>query len=93
MREHWIVEAPERIREMEQIFDALQTAAADNPAALRVDALLNEQLLRLTRYYESGQWLRDYELDEAGLLPPDLKRGILSQDAVFDFLEQVSAEK
>lgn len=93
MREHWIVEAPERIREMEQIFDALQTAAADNPAALRVDALLNEQLLRLTRYYESGQWLRDYELDEAGLLPADLKRGILSQDAVFDFLEQVSAEK
>ena len=93
MREHWIVEAPERIREMEQIFDALQTTAADNPAALREDALLNEQLLRLTRYYESGQWLRDYELDEAGLLPPDLKRGILSQDAVFDFLEQVSAEK
>lgn len=38
---------------------------------------------------ESGQWLQDYELDEQGLLPQSLKRGVLAQDAVYDFLEEV----
>ena len=28
----------------------------------------------------------DYEADERGELPPDLKRGVLSQDALYDLL-------
>ena len=40
-------------------------------------------------YYDSGQWLRDYETDEAGLLPKDLKRGVLSEDAVYNFLADI----
>ena len=36
---------------------------------------------------ESGQWQKDFEADEAGLLPPDLKRGILAEDALFDLLD------
>ena len=34
-----------------------------------------------------GQWQKDFEADEAGLLPPDLKRGILAEDALFDLLD------
>ena len=30
----------------------------------------------------------DYEADERGELPPDLKRGVLSQDALYDLLEE-----
>ena len=30
---------------------------------------------------------KDYEADEEGKLPADLKRGILSEDALFDLLE------
>lgn len=30
----------------------------------------------------------DYEADEAGLLPADLKRGVLSQDGIDDLLER-----
>ena len=41
----------------------------------------------LMDYYESGLWLADYTLDEQGLLPRDLKRGVLSQDGVWDLLE------
>lgn len=67
-----------RIRRMEEMFDALQT-----------DPAQPELLQELTDYYERGQWLRDYELDEQGLLPPDLKRGVLAQDAVFDFLKKM----
>jgi hypothetical protein len=40
----------------------------------------------LAAYYESGDWRRDFEDDEAGRLPPDLKRGVLSEDAVYNAL-------
>ena len=70
-------EAVRRIRRMEKIFDAVQDNH-DHPS-----------LGELVRYYESDQWLRDYELDEQGLLPNDLKRGVLSQDGVYDLLENL----
>ena len=84
-----IQEATERIRQMESYFDMLQKAADENPDVIREDALIKAALRILTQYYENGQWLRDYELDEKGLLPKDLKRGVLAQDAVYDFLERI----
>lgn len=36
--------------------------------------------------YESGEWREDYEADERGELPPNMKRGVLSQDALYDLL-------
>lgn len=70
-----IGEAIERIRRMEAVFDAL-----------RADPSRDDLRQALKAYYEGGRWLRDYELDEQGLLPKDLKRGVLSQDGVYDFL-------
>ena len=70
-----LTETIRRIRQMEEIYDAVR-ADPGHPS-----------LGELVRYYESGQWLRDYELDEQGLLPPDLKRGVLSQDGIYDLLE------
>lgn len=77
-------QAADRIRQMEVCFDALLST---DPASIRQDDPLLECL---TRYYESGQWLRDYELDEQGFLPRELKRGVLAQDAVYDLLERIS---
>ena len=71
-------EAIDRIRRMEEIFDTL-----------RADPSRTDLRRELTAYYEGGQWLRDYELDEAGLLPPDLKRGVLSQDGVYHILDKI----
>ena len=82
-----IDEAIERIMLMERCFDALQSA---DIAAIKADDSLKEQLRLLTQYYQGGQWLHDYELDEKGLLPRDLKRGVLSQDAVFDLLDEIN---
>ena len=64
-----IQEAVDRIGRMEQHLDVLQNAVQENPDAIQHDVLLQAQLQELTQYYESGQWLRDYELDETGLLP------------------------
>ena len=80
-------ETIERIRVMEQYFDMLQEIAISDPNALREGGSSAQKLKILAQYYESGQWLRDYELDEQGLLPQNLKRGVLSQDALYAFLD------
>lgn len=78
-----------RIRQMEQYFDVLCTAAQECPETLHSNPALREMLHALIRYYESGLWLRDYELDEQGGLPTGLKRGVLSQDGVFNLLARI----
>lgn len=65
----------ERVERYEQLFE--RAAACRDPEALAL----------LEAYYSSGQWLQDYEADERGELPPDLKRGVLAQDALYDLLE------
>lgn len=44
------------------------------------EALLDFQpeIKKLDEYYSSQDWKDDYALDEEGLLPKDLKRGVLS---------------
>ena len=65
----------ERIRKYEKLFDE---------AAISRDT---GKLSLLEAYYTSGEWREDYEADERGELPRDLKRGVLSQDALYDLLE------
>lgn len=48
---------------------------------------------RLRAYMESGQWRLDFEADEAGLLPKDLKRGVLSEDGLYDLLEELDLRR
>ena len=75
-----------RVERMELIFDTLLDAFKTDPASIFNDPSLYASLQELTRYYDGGQWLHDYEIDELWKLPADLKRGVLAQDAVFDFL-------
>lgn len=84
-----IHEAVERIKLMEDAFDQLQKAEAQDAAMIFVDASLKNLLQVLQQYYEGGEWLKDYELDEKGLLPQELKRGVLTQDEVYNFLERI----
>ena len=46
----------------------------------------------LLAYYEGGVWLKDYEADEKGLLPKDLKRGVLSEDGVYNLIAELDTE-
>ena len=66
----------ERVEKYERLFDEAATSHAP------------EKLRLLDEYYTSGEWREDYEADERGELPPDLKRGVLSQDALYNLLEK-----
>ena len=80
----------QRIVEMEQCLDLLSDA---DPARIPIEPALQQALAQLKAYYEGGQWLRDYELDEQGLLPRELKRGVLAQDTLFDLLADFDSQK
>ena len=80
----------QRIVEMEQCLDLLSEA---DPARIPIEPALQQALVQLKAYYEGGQWLRDYELDEQGLLPRELKRGVLAQDTLFDLLADFDSQK
>ena len=79
-----------RIYQMEKYFDEVMEAVSSNLNSLKNDASIQEKLQKLSEYYESGLWLHDYERDERGELPADLKRGVLSQDALYNLLCEVS---
>lgn len=50
---------------------------------------VRKDLAILAEYQASKLWLEDYEADERGELPKDLKRGVLSQDGLYDLLDSV----
>ena len=75
-----------RIAQMEALLDESQAALEALQEALEGFASLQEKLRVLEAYYTGEEWMEDFEADEAGLLPRDLKRGVLSEDAVYDLL-------
>ena len=87
------VELITRVTEMEQNFDEILAAKSRKPDSFLHDPVIKEKLMKLIDYYEHGQWLRDYESDERGELPAGLKRGVLSQDAVYNLLEEFDRSK
>lgn len=52
-----------------------------------------EDISALEAYYGSKEWKQDYHSDEMGLLPPDLKRGVLSEDGIWNLLEEARTLK
>mgnify|MGYP003295759514 FL=1 len=75
---------------MESVFDFLQRMVAEKSVSVCKEDWFRIHLNNLLDYYENGLWLADYEIDEKGLLPAGLKRGILSQDGVYDFLTDIN---
>lgn len=47
-----------------------------------------DDLRALEAYYESPLWRIDFESDEAGQIPDQIKRGVLSEDAIYDVLTE-----
>ena len=74
----------ERIKWMEQRFNNALAAIKDESAASL--KAIKEDVAELSKYYGSELWKLDYAADEAGKLPPDLKRGVLSEDGIWNLL-------
>lgn len=79
-------ERMERIRRMEQLFDFVWEAIKERPLPLDKYEELKKAIASLSEYYDSEDWRQDYAADEAGLLPKDLKRGVLSEDGIWNLL-------
>lgn len=79
-----------RISEMEEIFD--EVAAAQDSLERAVDNYksLQDKVRRLEDYYSGDQWKEDFAMDERGEIPADIKRGVLSEDGIYDLLERNS---
>ena len=78
----------DRIKRMEAYLDEAERTLDAYEKAAEEYRSVQKKLCMLEKYYTSRQWQQDYEADEAGKLPADLKRGVLSQDAIGDLLDR-----
>ncbi len=76
----------ERIRQMEQLLDKVSATVAELSEALDKYEEVQEAIATLNAYYGSDEWKQDFADDEKGLLPSDLKRGVLSEDGLWNAL-------
>ena len=73
-----------RIKKYESYLNEAQQLLCAGENSDRLKYLISE----LEAYYESIKWRKDFESDEAGLLPKNLKRGVLSEDGINDLLDE-----
>ena len=75
-----------RIRLMERHLNRATAAVKRLEAALDKWEDTQEAIAALEEYYGSDLWKQDLADDEAGRLPADLKRGVLSEDGIWNLL-------
>ena len=79
--------AVKRIQEMEEILDHANKVINELKSKISELESIQPDIQKLEKYYTGKDWKADFKLDEEGKLPPDLIRGVLSEDAVYDLLE------
>ncbi len=77
-----------RVTEYEHILDRAQQTAAQLESALRAYEEIQDEVKALETYYAGPEWKEDFAADEQGMFPDTLKRGVLSEDAVYNLLER-----
>ncbi len=78
----------ERIAEMEGKLNAANAALTAYADALKGYRAAQDAIEALSEYYGSDDWRADFEADERGELPKDLRRGVLSEDGIYDALTE-----
>ena len=76
----------ERITQMEGRLDRASEALKHLEAALDEYIEAQADLRELAAYLGSDDWCRDFDDDERGLLPQQLKRGVLAEDGIWNVL-------
>ncbi len=70
-----------RIAAMERLMEEVEAVRAAGGNWVDLPALET-----LATYYESPDWMEDYDADGRGEVPRDMKRGVLSQDGLWELL-------
>ncbi|MBR0113055.1 MAG: DUF4298 domain-containing protein [Clostridia bacterium] len=78
-----------RVERYEKIFDEVSAAAKQLSASLEEFEKLLPGAQKLDAYYTGSEWKKDFASDEEGLFPPGMKRGVLSEDGVYNLLEEI----
>lgn len=73
---------------MEQRLNRALETVREMTSALEHYESVQEDIQVLDTYLGSDDWKADLAADEAGLLPVDLKRGVLSEDGIWNLLEE-----
>ncbi len=64
------------------------TVHAQMRKALDDFSLIQEDVNELACYYSGQDWRYDFEKDEQGLIPKEIRRGILSEDGIYSMLDE-----
>ena len=79
---------PQHIYAMENILDKATYMMDTLEKKIAEYEEFQSAINKLEAYYTSQQWKDDYAMDEAGKIPEKLKRGVLSQDGIWNMLER-----
>ncbi|MBR0159337.1 MAG: DUF4298 domain-containing protein [Clostridia bacterium] len=78
-------DAVKRVKKMEAAMNRVARAGARLERALE-EFRAREKDIDALKTYLAGDWRQDFEADERGEFPKDLRRGVLSEDALYDTL-------
>ena len=76
-----------RVKFYEEKLDACNAVLAQLNEAVMAYAKIQPVVREIEHYYTSPAWKEDFDRDERGEFPPDLKRGVLSEDGIYAMLE------
>ncbi len=78
---------PQHIYQMEAILDTAQQKMDALEQRIAGFKEYQAKIQELETYYTSPQWKDDFAMDEEGKVPKKLRRGVLSEDGIYNMLE------
>ena len=84
-----MIERIKRIEKMEELLNRLTDVLNHTDDALAQLENSQDAMKELTDYYSSPLWMADYEADERGEIPAYIRRGVLSEDGIYNLLWQL----
>ncbi len=75
-----------RVARMEEVYDSCSQAMAALIEAAGQYLAREQDLRALEGYYTGPEWIKDHDAERQDFFPKDMKRGILTEDAIWDLL-------
>ena len=82
------MELPQHVYQMELILERARGMLDLLDEKIAEFKEFQPEIQKLEEYYASPQWKKDFAMDEAGVFPAELKRGVLSEDGIYNILER-----